>query len=139
MYVFEEIVDILVDAVNTYADRYRGMEIPSDTTYETYAKALHIMNQQHALWAYFCEVMEKKRNRGIDVSQGLRLISKILPDAIETTDSTDELEQLASQVKQQIQMLIANGMKEQARVAIHQVEKLLPNDQQLKELEQMCK
>lgn len=80
-----------------------------------------------------------KRNRGIDVSQGLRLISKILPDAIETTDSTDELEQLASQVKQQIQMLIANGMKEQARVAIHQVEKLLPNDQQLKELEQMCK
>ena len=67
------------------------------------------------------------------------MISKILPDAIETTDSTDELEQLASQVKQQIQMLIANGMKEQAKVAIHQVEKLLPNDQQLKELEQMCK
>lgn len=139
VYVFEEIVDILVDAVNAYADRYRGMEIPSDTTYEVYAKTLRIMNHQHALWAYFCEVMEEKRNRGIDVSQGLRLISKILPDAIETTDSTDELEQLASQVKQQIQMLIANGMKEQARVAIHQVEKLLPNDQQLKELEQMCK
>ena len=139
VYVFEEIVDILVDAMNAYADRYRGKEIPHDISFEAYARTLHIMNSQHALWAYFCEVVEEKRSRGIEMGGVLHLITKVLPDAIGSKNTSGELEQLANQVKQQIQMLIANGMKEQAKVAIDQVKKLLPDDQQLNDLEQMCK
>ena len=139
VYVFEEIVPVLVDAMKDYAGRYNGQEHSFDAAFAAYAKTLRIMNSQNALWAYFCEVIEEKQSRGMDMSAVLHLIRTILPDVVETTDSANELEQLANQVKQQIQMLIANGMKEQARVAIYQVKKLLPDDQQLKDLEQMCK
>lgn len=139
VYVFEEIVPILVDAMKDYTGRDNGQENSFDAAFEAYAKTLRIMNSQNALWAYFCEVIEEKQSRGMDMSAVLHLIRTILPDVVETTDSANELEQLANQVKQQIQMLIANGMKEQARVAIYQVKKLLPDDQQLKDLEQMCK
>lgn len=139
VYVFEEIVPVLVDAMKDYAGRYNGQENSFDAAFAAYAKTLRIMNSQNALWAYFCEVIEEKQSRGMDMSAVLHLIRTILPDVVETTDSANELEQLANQVKQQIQMLIANGMKEQARVAIYQVKKLLPDDQQLKDLEQMCK
>lgn len=139
VYVFEEIVPILVDAMKDYAGRYNGQENSFDAAFEAYAKTLRIMNSQNALWAYFCEVIEEKQSRGMDMSAVLHLVRTILADDVETTDSANELEQLANQVKQQIQMLIANGMKEQARVAIYQVKKLLPDDQQLKDLEQMCK
>lgn len=139
VYVFEEIVPVLVDAMKDYAGRYNGQENSFDTPFAAYAKTLRIMHSQNALWGYFCDVIEEKQSRGMDMSAVLHLIRTILPDVVETTDSANELEQLANQVKQQIQMLIANGMKEQARVAIYQVKKLLPDDQQLKDLEQMCK
>ena len=42
------------------------------------------------------------------------------------------------QIKEQIQLLIENGMRDQALVVIAQIKRLIPEDEQLQELEQMC-
>ena len=68
----------------------------------------------------------------------IRLIGTVFPDEVEKKESTSELEMLASQVIEQIQLLIASGMREEARTVIQQVKKIIPQNPQLQELEQLC-
>ena len=51
---------------------------------------------------------------------------------------TSETEILVKQIKEQIQLLIENGMRDQALVVIAQIKRLIPEDEQLQELEQTC-
>ena len=58
-----------------------------------------------------------------------------VPEAVHT-EETDELQKLAEDIRHQIQILMENGMMEQARSILGQVRQLLPQDEELKLLEQ---
>lgn len=138
VYVFEEIADILIEAMNRFTGDYAGNDIPKNAEYKAYVKTLRIMHGQHALWDYFCEKIMQKQKQGYDENGIIRLIGMIFPDEVESQTLPDEMEQLASQVKEQIRILIGNGMKEQALAIIEQIRKMIPQDKELWELEKLC-
>ena len=138
VYVFEEITDILIEAMNEFGLKYVGVEMPLNAEYKAYEKTLQIMQRQHALWEYFCEKIETMQNQGIEMQGVIRLIGIVFPDEVEQKTLTPEMELLATQVKEQIRLLISNGMQEEAMVAIQQIKKIIPQDRQLQELELMC-
>lgn len=138
VYVFEEIAAILIEAMNGFAEHYESEKIPENEQFLTYGKTLKIMQKQHALWEYFCGEIGARQDQGEDMRGIIRLIGTVFPDEVEKKESTSELEMLASQVIEQIQLLIASGMREEARTVIQQVKKIIPQDQQLQELEQLC-
>ena len=138
VYVFEEITDILIEAMNEFGLKYVGVEMPVNAEYKAYEKTLQIMQRQHALWEYFCEKIETMQNQGIEMQGVIRLIGIVFPDEVEQKTLTPEMELLATQVKEQIRLLISNGMQEEAMVAIQQIKKIIPQDRQLQELELMC-
>lgn len=138
VYVFEEIAAILIESMNGFAKRYESEAIPENEEFLAYGKTLKIMQKQHALWEYFCGEIGKRQDQGEDMNGIIRLIGTIFPDEVEKKESTNELERLASQVIDQIQLLIASGMREEARTVIQQVKKIIPQDPQLQELEQLC-
>ena len=96
------------------------------------------MHQHHALWEYFCDEIEKRQRHGLDMNGIIRLIDNVMPNEIEKGVQTSETDALVIQIKEQIQLLITNGMRDQALVAIEQIKRLIPEDEQLQELEQMC-
>lgn len=138
VYVFEEIADILIDAMNT-------LDYQMDTAslqYAAFEKILHIMYGQAALWEYFCGKIQEREDCGQNMQRIMRLIACVLPEAItvneEASDENEpspEMRQLAIQVKQQIRLLIGNGMVEQAKTIIAQVKTMLPEDAELDEME----
>lgn len=138
VYVFEEIADILIEAMNRFGTLYKEEDISKQQDFDVYAKTLLIMNGQHALWDYFCELIRSSQSADLDMDGVIRLIGMVLPDEVERKSTSDEMEQLATQIKQQIRLLIANGMKDQARVTIDQVKRLMPMDVELQELEKLC-
>ena len=138
VYVFEEIADILIEAMNRFGTLYKEEDISKQQDYDVYTKTLLIMNGQHALWDYFCELIRSSQSADLDMDGVIRLIGMVLPDEVERKSTSDEMEQLATQIKQQIRLLIANGMKDQARVTIDQVKRLMPMDVELQELEKLC-
>lgn len=138
VYVFEEIADILIEAMNRFAEKYKGKKFLENTEYAAYTKTLQIMHQHHALWEYFCDEIEKRQRHGLDMNGIIRLIDNVMPNEIEKGVQTSETDALVIQIKEQIQLLITNGMREQALVAIEQIKRLIPEDEQLQELEQMC-
>ena len=77
-------------------------------------------------------------NLYLDMNGIIRLIGVVLPNEVEQENNSDEMEQLVIQIKQQIRLLITNGMKDQARVAIEQIKRLMPTDMELQELEKLC-
>lgn len=138
VYVFEEIVGILIESMENYARIYVGKAIPENEEYVVYEKTLQIMHRQHALWEYFCGEIEARQNQGMNMNGIIRLIGTIFPNEVEKKDSQSEIEKLAAQVKEQIRLLIARGMKEEAESVIQQVKKFIPEDLQLQELEALC-
>ena len=138
VYVFEEIADILIEAMNRFAEKYKGKKFLENTEYAAYTKTLRIMHQHHALWEYFCDEIEKRQRHGLDMNGIIRLIDNVMPNEIEKGVQTSETDALVIQIKEQIQLLITNGMRDQALVAIEQIKRLIPEDEQLQELEQMC-
>lgn len=138
VYVFEEIAEILIEAMECFAGAFANEVIPKNDEYKTYEKTLRIMQHQHALWEYFCGEIGKRQDQGEDMNGIIRLIGTVFPDEVEKKESTSELEMLASRVIAQIQLLIASGMREEARTVIQQVKKIIPQDPQLLELEQLC-
>lgn len=138
VYVFEEIADILIEAMNHFGSLHKDEEISKQTDFDTYAQTLTIINRQYALWDYFCELISKYQCEGLDMNGIIRLIGVVLPNEVEQENNSDEMEQLVIQIKQQIRLLITNGMKDQARVAIEQIKRLMPTDMELQELEKLC-
>ena len=141
VYVFEEIADILISAMNNLAYRMQ----PEDPAYAAFAGVLRMMYAQGALWEYFCGKIQECEANGQDMNRIMHLIEAALPEAVkEPTDAgsdkeTEELQQIAQQVKEQIRLLIANGMKEQAGNVIAQIRHMLPDDAELDELEKQLK
>ena len=139
VYVFEEIISILIAAMNDFANTIDLKKWSENCDFEIYAKTLRIMHNQHALWEYFCELVTQNQKNGADMRGVIRLIGNVFPDEIEVQYESNELEELAIQIKRQIRLLAENGMQDQARLAFEQVKKILPNDSQLLELEQLFK
>lgn len=141
VYVFEEIADILISAMNNLAYRMQ----PEDPAYAAFARVLRLMYDQGALWEYFCGKIQECETNGQDTNRIMHLIAAALPESVkEPADAgsdkeTEELQQLAQQVKEQIRLLIANGMREQAGNVIAQIRHMLPDDAELDELEKQLK
>lgn len=139
VYVFEEIAGILIESMNRFAESNKDRMLPTDGDYAAYEKTLRIMQRQHALWEYFCGEIEARQNSGEDMSGIVDLIGRIFPEEVGQQKQTDEMNRLIAQVKEQLCLLIENGMKEQAMRVVDQLRGMIPQDGQLLELEQMCR
>lgn len=135
VYVFEEIVDVLLEAMNT---PFYKLDF-SDTDFQAFAKTIRIISQHSALWEYFYNEITVRQHQGVDVQRVIRLIGMVLPDEVEAPKISDEMVQLAVKVKEQIRLLIENGMYDQAKTVIAQVKKIIPADAELDELERINK
>ena len=138
VYVFEEIAGVLIETMNRFAMAYENRKIPANGEYAVYEETLQTMRKQHALWEYFCGQIERKEEQGVDMSGIIRLIRLALPNEVSETAATADLEPLVLQIQEQIQLLITNGMREQALITIQQLKKIIPQDERLQKLEQMC-
>lgn len=123
IYVFEDMVPTVIDAMSRMPEA------------EGFEKTLRTMYKHVPLWEYFCEELEKYEKQGNDVSPVMEHIRNAVPEAVHT-EETDELQKLAEDIRHQIQILMENGMMEQARNILGQVRQLLPQDEELKLLEQ---
>lgn len=145
LYVFEDIVPTLISAMNK-----------QDGETEVFSPVLKLMFGNSALWDYFCDEVQKKEASGSNMHNIMTLIKEVLPEAVAEpveegsakqdarnvaqgdmgeVQMTPEMQQLAASVKAQIQQLLENGMVEQAKDIIAQVRKILPEDEELKEME----
>ena len=136
VYVFEEIADILIEAMNT-AD-YRIAE--DDAAYMVYAKTLAIMYEQGALWKYFCRKIQECEADGQDMHPLMLLIKNAVPEAVtseieSSKKESTELRKLAEQIKEQLRLLIGSGMTEQAKIVVSQIKTILPDDPELDMIE----
>lgn len=136
VYVFEEIADILIEAMNT-AD-YRIAE--DDAAYMVYAKTLAIMYEQGALWKYFCRKIQEYEADGQDMHPLMLLIKNAVPEAVtseieSSKKESTELRKLAEQIKEQLRLLIESGMTEQAKIVVSQIKTILPDDPELDMIE----
>lgn len=144
LYVFEDIAATLVHAMNT-------MEICP-----IFEKTIHLIHGNTALWDYFVDEIDRTEKAGINVHKIVYMIRGVLhmdeEDAAkaqgalrqeeggkdsggQATQATEELQQLAAGIKEQIRILIANGMKAEAKQVIGQLKQMLPEDGELAELE----
>ncbi len=123
IYVFEEIVPILVEAM---------CMMKWEPIFE---EVIRLMHHHVPLWEYFCEEIERYHDKGNEVHEMVKHAQKVIGVNETSTEQSKEMLQLASQVKEQIRMLIENGMIEQAKGIIEQVKKMLPEDEELAELE----
>lgn len=159
IYVFEDMVPVLVTAMNEFGDLVGQSRMSQESTEqntasndmtessenfeqlaEEYAPILHRVYENSALWEYFCNEVCQKEQNGTDMRPIMSLIRKILPEAVgepaeNAAPVTPEMEALAAQVKEQLSILLKNGMVEQAKDIIAQVRKILPGDEELKEME----
>lgn len=139
VYVFEEIADTLIEAMNAFDFEMKE----EDECYRAFSKTIRIMHGQHALWEYFCREIQSRKQQGRDTCQIMQLIAGVVPEAVsvsrETVEARSELspemQQLAAQIKEQLRLLMDNGMKEQARAILAQVKEMLPGDAELEEME----
>lgn len=137
VYVFENIAKTLIDAMCNC--------IYSQANEKIYAETLQLMFRNQALWQYFVQEICAYEEAGNNINQAIDLIQKYVPDALErreqqaetvTGETTDDIEmqQLVESIKEQIRLLIANGMTDQAKQVIMQLQKINPNDQELEKL-----
>ncbi|MBR4027027.1 MAG: glycosyltransferase [Lachnospiraceae bacterium] len=118
-------------------------------------EVLQIMFAHGPMWQYFCDEMIKAEQDGNNMHQAMEVIRKLLPEAIQSEEveydknahktncdtsssvskETEEMKALAEQIKSQIRLLIENGMHEEAKGIIAQLQKMLPEDEELKEME----
>ena len=139
VYVFEEIADILIEAMNTFDYEMNS----KGEVFGAFSKALRIMRGHNALWEYFCGKIQDLEQQGHDVQQIMQLIAVTIPQqpcaAGEKPQNvgkmSQEMQQLVVQIKEQIQLLIKQGLTEQARDIIAQVKMMVPCDVELEELE----
>lgn len=151
IYVFEDMVPVLIEAMNESCETIRqnrvsvsnetaGRQEKLEQLAEDFAPILHQMYENSALWEYFCNEVCQREQGGCDMRSIMSLIRLVLPEAVEepaekAASITPEMQALAAQVKNQLTILMENGMVEQAKGIIAQVRKILPEDEELKEME----
>lgn len=132
LYVFEDIVPVLIDSMN------RPIQDDSQKV-ESFSKVLKLMYQNTALWEYFCDEVMQKQEQGQSIAEIMSLIKRVLPEAVDEespiTELTPEMQQLKENIIRQLSALMESGMMEQAKEIIVQVRKILPGDEELKEME----
>lgn len=137
VYVFEKIVETLIEIMCEGTNEQK-VEL-------VYAETLQLMYRNQALWQYYVQEICTYEEAGNNTNKLIQLIQKYVPEALErreqqsenaTKETTDdrEMRQLAEQVKEQIRLLIANGMTDQAKEVIRQLQKIIPNDVELEEI-----
>ena len=139
VYVFEEIADILIEAMNTFDYEM----ISGDKVFGTFSGTIRIMHGHNALWEYFCGKIQALEQQGCDVQKILQLIVTVIPQEpceegevlVKTAEISPEMQQLIVQIKEQLQLLIRQGLTDQAREIIAQVKTMVPCDTELEELE----
>lgn len=133
LYVHEEIMPTIVEAMST---------MEREPVFE---RLIALMHGHTALWDYFCSQLTGYEQAGHSVSSVMDMIRAAAPDALAApagqsgqeggSDAAAEMQQLAAGIKQQIRMLIENGMGEQAAQILAQVRQMLPEDAELAEME----
>lgn len=124
VYVFEEIVPVLISAMCT---------LKREPIFE---EVICLIYAHAGLWEYFCEQLRLYEERGNDGSPVMELLRDVTPEAVSRESETnEEILSLAAGVKEQLHILIENGMKDQARTIFSQVRSLLPRDEELEKLE----
>lgn len=142
IYIFEEMADTLIEAMST---------MPREDIFD---ETIRLMCGHGPLWEYFCGEIGRWEKEGNDMTSLAALIQDAATD-VKTQESAteqalqgdaeavpavsgggqEELQELAEQIKLQLNMLIANGMTEQAKAIIGQVRAMLPEDGELAEME----
>ena len=124
VYVFEEIVPVLITAMCT---------LEREPIFE---EVIRLICSHAGLWEYFCEQLRLYEERGNDGSPVMELLRDVAPEAVSRErETSEEILSLAAGVKEQLHILIENGMKDQARTVFAQVRSLLPRDEELVKLE----
>lgn len=118
LYVYEEIVPTLVEAM------CRMKREP------VFDELIALMHGHQALWEYFCGQLAEYEQAGHRVTPVMEIIQDAAPDAL-----MSEMHKLAEGIKQQLRMLVGNGMREQAAEVLAQVRQMLPEDEELIALE----
>lgn len=146
IYVFEDMIPVLIAAMNDSCGNARqngviGWNGLTKQKIADFEPVLKVMYENSALWEYFCNEICQREQEGHDMGPIMALIKQVLPEAVgEPTEKvspmTPEMEALATQVKSQLTLLLENGMVEQAKEIIAQVRKILPADEELKEMEE---
>ena len=101
------------------------------------------MHGHNALWEYFGGKIQALEQQGCDVQKILQLIVAAIPqepcDAAgkpkNAGEMSQEMQQLIAQIKEQLQLLIQQGLMDPAREIIAQVKTMVPCDTELEELE----
>ena len=140
IYVFEDMKPVLIAAMNKSCGK-TGQDEIVEQKIDDFTPILKVMYENSALWEYFCNEICQREQEGHDMGPIMALIKQVLPEAVgEPTEKvspmTPEMEALATQVKSQLTLLLENGMVEQAKEIIAQVRKILPADEELKEMEE---
>lgn len=139
VYVFEEIAAILIEAMNKPDYEMK----PEDERFHAFSRTIGIMHGQDALWEYFCGEIQSLERQGCDVQQLLQLIAATIPqepcdedEVLEKpAEMTPEMQQLVAQIKEQLQLLIRQGLTEQAGEVVAQLKTMVPCGTELDELE----
>ena len=118
LYVFEEIVSTLIQSMCT---------MEREPIFEEVLKTCYAHG---GLWEYFCEVLQSYEASGHDTSPIMELLEEI-----SSKDDNASVLALAESVKEQLKILIANGMTEQALEVIRNIRTMLPEDEELREME----
>uniref|UniRef100_UPI004057969D glycosyltransferase n=1 Tax=Agathobacter sp. TaxID=2021311 RepID=UPI004057969D len=160
LYVFEDMVQTLIFAMNRWdgrslmqdveeTDFLQGKASADNVSEEIYKTVLQTMYAHGALWEYFCQELCRAQEEGQNVHNVMELIRKALPQAIANKNSvgnaeiqnnatqSQEMKQLAEQIKVQLHLLIQNGMCEEAKSVIAQLKRMLPKDAELEEMERL--
>lgn len=126
VYVFEKMAETLIEAMCT---------MPRETIFE---ETIRLMRNNVSLWQYFVSEIRRWEEEGHEGTRNiLDLIKSVLPE--KQSDQKEEraqtqLLELAAKVKERLRILIANGMTEEATAVIKQLQAMIPEDEELKEL-----
>lgn len=119
LYVFEKMAECLIEAMCSMKRE------------QVFIDTLRLMQKNSALWNYLCQEALGYQERGMDITPLVQMAEEAEKPVLSL-----EMQQLAEQVKTQLSILLGNGMIEQAKGIITQVRKILPEDEELKKMEQ---
>lgn len=125
-YAFEKMAESLIEAMCT---------MPRESIFE---ETILLMRNNASLWQYFVSEIRRWEAEGHEGTRNiLDLIKSVLPE--QQSDRKEEhaqaqLLELAEQIKERLRLLIANGMTEEAIAVIKQLQTMIPEDEELKEL-----
>ncbi len=115
VYVFEKMAETLLEAMGTMEQEAVFMEV------------LLLMHHHAPLWNYFIGEADRWAKEGREGSENIW-------NLIRQAEAEWKQRTLAEQIKEQLRILIANGMDKEALAVIENVQRMLPEDPELSEM-----